>query len=659
MKRPTVAVLGTGPSGLAATKALLEHGLQPVVFEAAAAPFGMWAGPGRGAWSDYAPTNISRYCCAFSDLAWPAGSDVFPIRRDVAGYLRLYADTFGLLRSVRFGTRVDSVRANRDGGWLIGWHGPDGAGSDRFDHVAIATGFLTEPFRPPFPGLADFAGEVTHSSVCDTATDLRSRFGGKRVLVVGAAFSGTEIAAELASYAQVTVTLRHPMWFVPRWVSAMDGGPKYPLDLVIYNRRSDNPLLLDPHVFLRRAGGDPGAASPELAFDRDLELPLTIIISDDFLELVGAGAVAAKRSASLRFDAGGVTFADGVRQELDAVILCTGFASSLPFFDRPVLDAIGFDETDHMQPKLLHRTMFHPDLPGLSFVGHYRGPYLPVMELQARWLARILAGEVPMPDRAAMLAGIAEEGALRSQEPRPQFPHADFVAMADTLAREAGVFPELPADDPLRLRVTQGPLVPAQFRLSGPHAKPELARFVIAATPAPVLDDPPEATASSQGRRVLDVLRGRWSIERRIEPGGQFTGAASFTRHATDSLLYRESGRLVLDNGTELDCENSYVYALRHGDIEISFAGGPSRGKQFIDISLPADNPDEFPIVSADRHLCRLDTYEATFRLENPDLFSITYVVRGPKKGYVSRSAYRRVGSAQSDFGRPPVAEAT
>ena len=48
------------------------------------------------------------------------------------------------------------------------------------------------------------------------------------------------------------------MWFVPRWVSATNDGPRYPLDLVIYSRRADNPLLLDPHLFLRRVGGDPG-----------------------------------------------------------------------------------------------------------------------------------------------------------------------------------------------------------------------------------------------------------------------------------------------------------------------------------------------------------------------------------------------------------------
>jgi dimethylaniline monooxygenase (N-oxide forming) len=644
MTSPSVAILGSGPSGLAAAKATLEHGLRPVVFEAEAQPGGMWGGPGRGAWSDFARTNISRYGCAFSDCAWPEDSDVFPVRRDVVLYLRRYADSFDLLPHVQFGTRVVSIRSVDGGRWLLAWSDADGQGEAVFDHVVVGSGFFTEPFTPAFPGLADFAGEVFHSGACGQAAVLRARCAGKRVLVVGAAFSGTEIAAQLAPYARVTVTLRQPMWFLPRWVRATDGGSLYPLDLVINSRRANNPMRHDPHLFLRRVGGDPGAASPELTFDRGRELPRTIVISDEFLGLVQGEAVTVKRSAGLEFNSGGVIYSDGTRQALDVVILCTGFTSSLPFFDPATLRMMGFDASDQLQPHLLHRSMFHPDLPGLAFIGHYRGPHFPVMELQSRWLARIVSGELPMPDRATMLAGVADERAIRARLPRPQFPHGDLVSLADGLARDVGVYPALAEDDVLRERVIQGPLLPAHYRLMGPHAKPELARGLIIETPAPGLDDPPRPLRPGLGRRVLDLLRGHWAIERQIEPGGHFTGMAAFTQRSDDSLLYRENGRLVLDDGITLEGENSYVYALRNGDIEVSFADGPSRGVHFIDISLPADQPDDAPIVSIDRHLCRLDTYDATFCIENAALFTITYVVSGPKKSYVSRSAYRRMG---------------
>jgi hypothetical protein len=155
--------------------------------------------------------------------------------------------------------------------------------------------------------------------------------------------------------------------------------------------------------------------------------------------------------------------------------------------------------------------------------------------------------------------------------------------------------------------------------------------------PHHVFNDPPQ-----MGRLVLELLRGHWAIERQIEPGGYFTGNAVFTPRSRDSLLYRESGRLVLDDGTTLEASNSYIYTLRNGDIDISFASGVNEGQHFIDISLPHGSPGGFPIVSVDRHLCRLDTYDAVFRIENPALFTMTYVVIGPAKDYVSRSAFRR-----------------
>ena len=97
-----------------------------------------------------------------------------------------------------------------------------------------------------------------------------------------------------------------------------------------------------------------------------------------------------------------------------------------------------FDPTDQLQPTLLHRDMFFiPTRQVWIFIGHYRGPYLPVMELQSRWVARILAGELPMLGWTVMQAGIEEARRLRAQIPRPQFPHSDLVGLADSLARRS------------------------------------------------------------------------------------------------------------------------------------------------------------------------------------------------------------------------------
>ena len=649
---PKVAIIGTGPSGLAAAKAVAEHQIEPVVLEGALNIGGMWAGEGRGAWSSDMRTNLSHYSCAFSDFPWPPGSEVFPVRSEIIKYLTAYAAEFNLLKFIHFGVRVTSVRAVGAHGWRLDMVYSGQQETEVFDDVIIATGFFSAPYTPEFEGLGQFRGEIRHAAQCDSAGANRDALTGKRVLVVGAAFSGTEIACQIAPYAaMVIVSLRRPMWFIPRFVGARPGGPRYPWDLVFFNRSPENRLLRKPHLFLAEIGGDPGAVSPELAFAPGQDPSTNMVITDDFLRDVGEGAVRVKRTATLCFDERGVIFADGTRSDLDTVVMCTGYTTTLPLFDKSVLTTVEFEASDQLQPTLLHKQVFHPALPGLYFGGHYRGPYFTIMELQARWIARILAGELPTPSEEAMRIGIEEERSIRLANPRPQFPYGDFVGLADALAREVGVLPKLPPDHPLQPFVARGPVIAAQYRLSGPHAKPMLAEPMIRATPAPLLEiaDPaasspaPECARDRPAERVMSVLKGCWSIDRTVEPGGHFAGTARFTPMPDGRLLYAETGTLRLPDGTELEGGNRYIYTLRDGAIDVTFADGGNAGAHFIDVAFSPEQTGVWPLQSAGRHLCRLDQYDAIFRLESPDRYTMTYVVCGPRKGYVSRSVYTRL----------------
>jgi hypothetical protein len=51
----------------------------------------------------------------------------------------------------------------------------------------------------------------------------------------------------------------------------------------------------------------------------------------------------------------------------------------------------------------------HPDAPGLYFAGLVQpvGPTIPLVEIQGRWIARALAGDVSLPDEEAMAQEIA------------------------------------------------------------------------------------------------------------------------------------------------------------------------------------------------------------------------------------------------------------
>lgn len=486
---PTVAVIGTGPSGLAATKALVEAGLEPVTFDSAPDIGGMWGAPGRGAWSSYARTNLSKFSCVFSDYSWPQRSDVFPMRRTVIDYLRGYVAEFRLSRYLRLNTMVERVEAAGPHRWRLTTLHDGVRETAEFDWVVVATGVFSRPSVPEFDGLSGFQGQIYHAADCYSEEVNRRNFGGKRVLIIGAAFSGTEIAAQLVGVAaEVTVGLRNPMWFVPRWVRPWADAPLFPADLVFYTREPGHPLLSRPRAYLRELGGDPGLVCRDLAFDDITTAPLTVVTSDDFLGLVGDGKIKVKRSKAFAFDDKGVLYSDGSRADLDAVVMCTGYASSLPFLSPEILDAIEFDPRDQLQPVLLHRQVFHPNLPGLAFVGYYRGPYFPIMELQGRWVAGIAAGENPSPTLAEMRAGVEIERAIRNRRPRPQFPHGDYVRLADGFARACGVYPEGPEVADMAARLQNGPMVAANFRLVGPHAKPQLARAMMLSTPAPLLD---------------------------------------------------------------------------------------------------------------------------------------------------------------------------
>ena len=75
---------------------------------------------------------------------------------------------------------------------------------------------------------------------------------------------------------------------------------------------------------------------------------------------------------------------------LTAVINATGYRTSFPFLDPGLArQALG----DESRPAL-YRRMLSPTCPGLAFAGLVQpiGPTIPLVEIQARWLASLLSG---------------------------------------------------------------------------------------------------------------------------------------------------------------------------------------------------------------------------------------------------------------------------
>jgi len=122
-------------------------------------------------------------------------------------------------------------------------------------------------------------------------------------------------------------------------------------------------------------------------------------------------------------------------------------------------------------------------LPNMAFVGIYRGTNWGVMELQARWANMVFAGILPSPSTKAMLEGIDSELIIRTQKPRPQFPHDSSVELLESLGKEIGVIPNmecLKANDPqLYSEMLHTPIISAHYRLSGFGKNPAVAKQII------------------------------------------------------------------------------------------------------------------------------------------------------------------------------------
>jgi hypothetical protein len=84
------------------------------------------------------------------------------------------------------------------------------------------------------------------------------------------------------------------------------------------------------------------------------------------------------------------------------------------------------------------RYTFHPELPGLAFMGMWdqAGGYFVPLELQARWIAYSWGGAIPAISATDQRSAI---DAYRSNRGTPQKTRMDLAAL--TFARAAGVEP--------------------------------------------------------------------------------------------------------------------------------------------------------------------------------------------------------------------------
>ncbi|RYP16217.1 hypothetical protein DL765_005275 [Monosporascus sp. GIB2] len=449
-----IAIIGAGPSGLAAAKHLLAVGAfaQVDVFEQQAEVGGVWnysarpseaplpipqtgdarrcppdppvaAEPSSGSAPPLFPspmyddlhTNIPHTLMRFSDLAFPEGCEIFPPRQAVQEYLVRYAHDVRHL--IRFSTQVTDVSPHSSSSCSPADGGGSGISRDRnwdqeerwdvrttdlltgatstatYDAVVVASGHYATPYVPDVPGLRAFAAAAPPGAVAHSKMYRRPEpYAGKKVLVVGNSASGLDIAAQIAG-----AGARHPVLVSARSPAAPEAlahlGPGCDEIPQVARFFADGRGVR----FRKRRGDD-----DDQGRDKD----------------PGAGEGKDAEADGLQEKPEGDAEEGGegrVETDIDCVLFCTGYLYTFPFLRSLMMGDGNGDSrpwqqqreqplvTDGRRVHGLARHLLHAARPTLAFPGlPIKVIPFPLAEAQMAVVARLWSNRLPRPPRAEL-----------------------------------------------------------------------------------------------------------------------------------------------------------------------------------------------------------------------------------------------------------------
>jgi cation diffusion facilitator CzcD-associated flavoprotein CzcO/amino acid transporter len=382
--RSRYCLVGAGPAGLIMARAMLKEGVPFDWFERHCDVGGIWDPDNPGS-PMYRSAHFisSKWTSYFFGYPMPGHYPDYPGHEQILDYVKGFARDFGLARHVTLNTSVEKAAPQADGRWQVSLS----TGESRpYDGLICASGVTWHPSIPALPGAETFAGEIRHSVTYRSADEFR----GRRVLVVGGGNSGVDIACDAARGAAAAfISLRRGYRFVPKHIFGV------PTDLFINEHLSPPKGVAFPsdlNALLDALSGDLtrlGLKKP----DHDA-LTSHPIMNTQILHHLAHGDVTAKGDI-LRLTPTGVVFEDGSSEDVDLVLLATGYDYRLPYLDESLFEWKGG------RPQLYLNTMHRriDSLYLLGFVEFADAAYRRFDEMAQTILADINARETGLHGR--------------------------------------------------------------------------------------------------------------------------------------------------------------------------------------------------------------------------------------------------------------------
>ena len=354
-----IAVIGAGPSGLAALRAFQSAKMKGaeipeiVCFEKQSDWGGLWnytwrtgvdenGEPVHCSMYRYLWTNGPKEGLEFADYSFEEhfGKQIasYPPRAVMMDYIEGRVKKANVRDWIRFSTVVRWVEYNEaTNDFTVTVHDmvADTVTKDRFDYVICASGHFSSPNVPEYPGFDQFYGRIVH------AHDFRDarEFAGQDVLLVGASYSAEDIGSQCWKYGAKTVTTSYrsaPMGF--NWPDNWEEKP-----------------------------------------------------------------------ALVRVEGKTAFFKDGTSKQVDAIILCTGYKHYFPFLP----DDLRLKTKNRLATHDLYKGVVYVHNPKMFFLGMQDQWFtFNMFDAQAWYVRDIILGRIDVPaDKQVLLDDVAEREA--------------------------------------------------------------------------------------------------------------------------------------------------------------------------------------------------------------------------------------------------------
>lgn len=321
------------------------------------------------------------YSLSFAPFPW---TQMFAAQAELHRYTEHVIERFGLRERVELQTNVERIEwDDAEKRWSV--HTSKGIFYAQF--VINASGPLSQPVIPPFPGQDRFEGKTFHTNNWDHSYDYR----GKRVAIVGSGASAAQVIPAIAAEVeQLHVFQRTPHWVLPRadrtfgpfqrWLLGVK--PAYKLlrwllywqfeTRVIAFKYSKPALHLVQRQalrFLKQQVPDP-VLRAKLTPDFTIGCKRILLSSTYYPALTRPNVTLHSREQGIaEIDETGITTTDGQHIEVDLIVWSTGYDATDGVVSYPVTGRQGVQLKDVWSeyPRAYLGTSL-PDFPNLFIV---------------------------------------------------------------------------------------------------------------------------------------------------------------------------------------------------------------------------------------------------------------------------------------------------